>query len=63
LERVEQVLQRLLNHGVHVKCWFFQCSVNFLGHCIDAEDLQMTEDKLQAIIREPAPKNIQELFW
>jgi len=64
LEHLEEVLQRLLRHGVHVKwakCRFLQPSVDFLGHRVDAEGIHTTEDKLQAIVQAPAPKNIQEL--
>ena len=64
LERLEEVLKRLLRHGLHVKkskCCFLQPSVIFLGHCIDAEGLHPTEEKLKAIVEAPAPKNIQEL--
>jgi len=61
LEHLEEVLRRLLKHGVHVKkakCRFLQPSVNFLGHRIDAEGIHTTEDKLQAIVQAPAPRNI-----
>ena len=64
LERLEEVLQRLLRHGIHVKkskCRFLQSSVIFLGHRIDAEGLHPTKEKLKAIMDAPAPKNIQEL--
>ncbi len=64
LERLEELLQRLLQHGMHVKkskCRFLQPSVIFLGHRIDAEGLHPTEEKLKAIVDAAAPKNIQEL--
>ena len=32
-----------------------------MGHCIDAEGLHSTKEKLKAIVEAPAPKNIQEL--
>ena len=64
LEHLEEVLRRLLRHGVHVKkpkCRFFQPSVIFLGHRIDAEGIHPTDDKLKAIVDAPAPENLQEL--
>ena len=64
LEHLEEVLRRLQRHGVHVKrskCRFFQPSVTFLGHRIDAEGIHPTEDKLKAIVEAPSPKNVQEL--
>ena len=64
LERLEEVLQRLLRHGIHVKkskCRFLQPSVIFLGYRIDAEGIHPTQEKLKAIVEAPAPKNVQEL--
>ena len=64
LEHLEEVLQRLLRHGVHAKwakCRFLQPSMNFLGCQVDAEGIHATADKLQAIVQAPAPKNVQEL--
>ena len=64
LERLEQVLQRLQEHGIRVKqekCYFMQPSVQYLGHRIDAEGLHATDDKLDAITQAPTPKNVTEL--
>ena len=64
LEHLEEVLRRLLRHGVHVKkpkCRFLQSSVIFLGHRIDANGIHPTGEKLKAIVEAPVPKNIQEL--
>ena len=64
LENLEEVLRRLLKHGVHAKkskCRFLQPSVVFLGHRIDADGIHPTEEKLRAIVQVPAPKNVQEL--
>ena len=44
-----------------MKCRFLQPSVTFLGHCIDAEGIHPTDDKLKAITQAPIPKNVQEL--
>ena len=64
LQHLEEVLKRLLSHGVRVnrsKCRFLQSSVSFLGHRIDAEGIHPLEEKLAAIIQAPAPQNVQEL--
>ena len=63
-QHLEEVLRRLQKHGLHAKlkkCQFVQSSVEFLGHRIDAEGIHTTNDKLQAIVQAPAPRNIQEL--
>ena len=64
VEHLKEVLRRLLQHGVHVnqtKCRFLQPSVTFLGHCINAEGIHPTDDKLKAITQAPMPKTVQEL--
>ena len=37
-------------------------SVVYLGHQIDSEGLRDTADKVEAMVRAPIPKNVQELF-
>jgi len=64
LDRLEEVLKRLTKSGVKVnrdKCQFFQDSVKFLGHRIDVEGIHTT-DKLLAIQKAPASRNITELL-
>ena len=64
LQNLEQMLQRLQDHGIRVKkgkCLFMLKSVQYLGHRIDAEGLHATDSKLKAINDAPAPTNIQEL--
>ena len=64
IEHLEEVLKRLLRHGVRVKrqkCRFLQPSVSFLGHRIDATGIHPLDDKLQAIVQAPAPTNVPEL--
>ena len=64
LSHLEEVLKRLVRHGVHVnraKCCFLKPSVVFLGHRIDASGIHPTDEKLKAIVSAPAPKNVQEL--
>ena len=65
---LEEVLKRLLWHGLHVrrsKCCFLQPRVIFLGYRIDGEGIHVTDKKLKAIMQAPAPENMQELrsFW
>ena len=51
-------------HGIwtkKAKCGFMQESVELLRHRIDAEGLHTTQDKLEAIVKAPEPKNVQEL--
>ena len=64
LARLEEVLERLHKHGVHVKrtkCHFLKPSVVFLGHRIDSQGIHPTEEKLKAIVEAPSPRNVQEL--
>ena len=35
--------------------------VTVFGHQVDADGIHITDDKLQAIVQAPAPKNVQEL--
>ncbi len=64
LQNLEKVLQRLDQYGLRVnkgKCAFFQDSVSYLGHCIDAQGLHPIEEKTEAIEKAPVPKNTTEL--
>jgi hypothetical protein len=61
---LEQVLQRLQEHGVLVKkskCEFAVLEVQYLGQRIDAHGLHPTDDKVEAIKNAKAPKNVSEL--
>ena len=52
LKTLEQVLSRLENVGAQLtreKCSFMLSSVEYLGHCITAEGLQPTEEKVRAL--------------
>ena len=64
LESLETVLQRLQEHGVRLrqeKCHFFQHSVEYLGHCIDADGVHTSPSKIKAITRATAPTNVSQL--
>jgi hypothetical protein len=65
LECLEEVLKRLLGHGVHVKlsiCRFLQPRVIFLGHRIDADGIHPTNEKLKAIVQAPARAGAEVIF-
>ena len=38
-----------------------ETAVEYLGHQVDAEGLHTTTEKLEAITKAPAPKNVREL--
>ena len=64
LRNLETVFKRLQHYGFRMrkdKCALFQTSVEYLGHKIDAEGLHALPDKIDAIVRAPEPRNIQEL--
>ena len=64
LRNLTEVLERLEKHGVRMKrakCNFMQGSVQYLGHSVDAEGLHTTPGKLEAVVKAPEPKNVQEL--
>ena len=59
LERLEEVLKRLKTNGLRVKrekCAFFQNSVEYLGHLVDAAGLHTLPSKVEAILQAPDPK-------
>ena len=65
LMNLSEVLQRLQNHGVHLKlekCPFMEDSVEYLGHQVDSKWLHTTDSKLKAIVDAPLPRNAQG-FW
>ena len=39
----------------------FSTSVEYLGHCIDAEGVHTSDTKVKAIVYVPAPRNVREL--
>ena len=43
------------------KCEFEQQQIDFLGLTITSNELHMSEDKVQGIIKWPAPKNVKQL--
>ena len=43
------------------KCALMQDSVQYLGHCIDAQGVHTTPDKITAIQKAPIPQNVKQL--
>ena len=64
LRSLEMVLQRLQEHGVRLrqdKCRFFQHSVEYLGHRVDASGIHTSQTKIEAITGAPPPTNVSQL--
>ncbi|XP_024154359.1 uncharacterized protein K02A2.6, partial [Oryzias melastigma] len=64
LRALDAVLSRLEEYGLHVKqdkCLFFQDSVEYLGHIIDAAGLHKSPEKVRAIVEAPTPSNVGQL--
>ena len=61
---LEQVLERLERHNLAInmdKCAFFQTSLEFCGHRIDADGLHKTQGKIRAITEAPVPRDVSQL--
>ncbi|CAI5689533.1 unnamed protein product [Oreochromis niloticus] len=64
LRTLEAVLSRLEDYGLHLKqekCLFFQESVEYLGHIIDAAGLHKSTEKVRAVMEAPAPADVSQL--
>ena len=64
LNNLEEVLRRLMHHGITLKkekCNFMSESVEYLGHVIDSQGLHVKQDKVDAIVNAPKPRNVTEL--
>ena len=64
LQTLDQVLERLGKAGLKLKkgkCSFLTSSVVYLGHVIGEHGLRPTQDKVQAVLAAPEPKNVTEL--
>ena len=64
LNNLEEVLRRLRDHGIRLKkekCHFFQSSIEYLGHVIDARGIHTSEKRVKAIVDAPADRNLHEL--
>ena len=62
-ERVRAVLRRLQKAGITLnsKCEFSKKKIKFLGHLVSEEGVEVDPEKVEAIRKFPAPKNITEL--
>ena len=61
---LEEVLSRLSRRNMTInmeKCAFFQDSLKFCGHRIDAAGLHMTPSKITAVVEVPNPQDISQL--
>ena len=64
LENLKRVLQRLEQYGIQArktKCAFMCKAVEYLGYRIDSEGLHTLDSKVNAILKAPHPRNVQEL--
>lgn len=64
VEHLRQLFQRLRSYGILInvaKCEFGRPSITFLGHQLTPEGIRPLEDKVQAILDFPTPKNVKEL--
>ena len=64
LTNLEAVFSRLQSHGIRMKkskCFFMQDSMEYLGHRVDAEGLQASPKKVEAIDKAPQPRSVQQL--
>ena len=64
LKRLDDVLARLEKAGLRAqksKCHFMVSSVSFLGHRVDGDGLHPLSDKVEAVLKAPAPQNLREL--
>lgn len=58
------VLERFQTYNVKVKlekCKFFQSSVEYLGHKINSQGISPKQEKMDAILNAPAPKDLTSL--
>ena len=64
IKNLEEVLKQLLSSGLTLKkskCALMQESVQYLGHCIDAQGIHTTPNKIAAVQNAPIPQNIKQL--
>lgn len=64
LERLHVVFQRMRERNLKLKtskCHLMKSSVTYLGHVISGEGQQVDGNKVEAIVKYPAPKTVSEL--
>ena len=60
LKRLDDVLAQLEKAKLHTeksKCHFMVLSELFLGHRVDSDGLHSLSDKVEAVLKAPAPQN------
>ena len=65
IKDVKWVLSRLREHKLYInmeKCKFFKDSIDFLGFVVSSKGVQMQQDKIDAIQKWPAPRNVSEIL-
>jgi hypothetical protein len=63
-KHLRMVLQVLREHKLYVKlskCIFYQKKIDYLGHIISEEGIEVDPKKIDAIIGWPTPKNVIEV--
>ena len=58
------VLELLRQHWLFAKeskCVFFAKEIQYVGHIISAKGMRMDPEKVEAILKWPTPRNLQEL--
>jgi hypothetical protein len=64
LEHIRLVLREWQRHQLHIKlskCYFGPSSVNFVGHVVEARQIRMDLDKVEALQNWPRPKFVTEV--
>ena len=64
LSHLREVLLRFRRHQLKLKpkkCIMFQKKVDFLGRIISAEDIELTEADIKAVLEWPTPRNTREV--
>lgn len=64
INNLGKVFQRLVDVGLRLrkdKCLFFQDSVKYLGHIVNREGLSKSNERVEAIMNAPRPKDVSEV--
>lgn len=64
LQRLEMVFEKLKSKKLHLnynKCKFFQRSINYLGHVIDADGLHTSPENVDIILKTKPPTDLKSL--
>jgi hypothetical protein len=64
LEHIRLLLREVQRHQLHIKlskCYFGRSSVNFFGHVVEARQIRMDSDKVEAVQNSPGPKSVTEV--